>query len=75
MPRNLVPALTLVETGKDRATIGPEVQPHRLAFAVSGCISLALPDLLKELKKGGYRVVHVVAAGERPKSLPEGWRG
>jgi peptidoglycan/xylan/chitin deacetylase (PgdA/CDA1 family) len=33
--------------------------------------ALALPALLKELKKGGYRVVHVVAAGERPKSLPE----
>ena len=27
--------------------------------------------LLKELKAGGYRVVQVVAAGERPKSLPQ----
>jgi peptidoglycan/xylan/chitin deacetylase (PgdA/CDA1 family) len=33
--------------------------------------ALALPALLKELKKEGYHVVHVVAAGERPKSLPE----
>ena len=33
--------------------------------------ALALPRLLKELKKEGYHVVHVVAAGERPKSLPE----
>jgi peptidoglycan/xylan/chitin deacetylase (PgdA/CDA1 family) len=33
--------------------------------------ALALPALLKALKKGGYRVVHVVATGERPKALPE----
>jgi peptidoglycan/xylan/chitin deacetylase (PgdA/CDA1 family) len=33
--------------------------------------ALALPALLKALKEGGYRVVHVEAAGERPKSLPE----
>lgn len=33
--------------------------------------ALALPALLKELKAGGYRVVHVVAAGDHPKSLPE----
>jgi peptidoglycan/xylan/chitin deacetylase (PgdA/CDA1 family) len=33
--------------------------------------ALALPALLKRLKEGGYHVVHVVAAGERPKSLPE----
>ena len=33
--------------------------------------ALALPKLLKELKNEGYRVVHVVAAGEHPKSLPE----
>jgi hypothetical protein len=32
---------------------------------------MALPLLLKELKANGYRVVHVEAAGERPKSLPE----
>ena len=28
----LLSALALVETGKDRAAIGPEVHPHRLAF-------------------------------------------
>jgi peptidoglycan/xylan/chitin deacetylase (PgdA/CDA1 family) len=33
--------------------------------------ALALPILLKELKANGYDVVHVVAAGERPKSVPE----
>jgi peptidoglycan/xylan/chitin deacetylase (PgdA/CDA1 family) len=33
--------------------------------------AIALPMLLKELKADGYEVVHVVAAGERPKSAPE----
>ncbi len=33
--------------------------------------ALALPILLKELKANGYHVVHVVAAGERPKLVPE----
>ena len=33
--------------------------------------ALALPTLLKELKANGYRVVQVVAPGERPKSLPD----
>ena len=33
--------------------------------------AMALPILLKELKANGYDVVHVVAAGERPKSVPE----
>jgi peptidoglycan/xylan/chitin deacetylase (PgdA/CDA1 family) len=32
--------------------------------------ALALPTLLKELKANGYHVVQVVAAGERPKSVP-----
>ncbi|HMF22301.1 MAG TPA: polysaccharide deacetylase family protein [Pseudolabrys sp.] len=32
---------------------------------------LALPTLLKELKERGYHVVQVVAAGDRPESLPE----
>jgi len=32
---------------------------------------LALPTLLKELKEQGYHIVQVVAAGERPDSLPE----
>jgi peptidoglycan/xylan/chitin deacetylase (PgdA/CDA1 family) len=32
---------------------------------------LAVPTLLKELKARGYRVVQVVAAGERPDQLPE----
>ncbi len=33
--------------------------------------ALALPRLLKELKKEGYHVVHVVAAGKRPELLPQ----
>jgi len=33
--------------------------------------ALALPVLLKELKEHGYHIVQVVAAGERPQSLPE----
>src|SRR5215467_7537109 len=33
--------------------------------------AMALPILLKELKTNGYNVVHVVAAGEQPKSVPE----
>jgi len=32
---------------------------------------LALPALLKELKERGYHVVQVVAAGDRPESVPE----
>jgi hypothetical protein len=33
--------------------------------------AIALPILLKELKANGYEMVHVVAAGERPESVPE----
>ena len=33
--------------------------------------ALALPSLLKQLKEHGYKVVHVVAAGDLPKSVPE----
>src|ERR1043166_1017988 len=33
--------------------------------------ALAMPDLLKALKAHGYRIVHAVAPGERPKSVPE----
>ena len=33
--------------------------------------AMALPMLLTELKANGYNVVHVVAAGERPQSIPE----
>jgi peptidoglycan/xylan/chitin deacetylase (PgdA/CDA1 family) len=32
---------------------------------------LALPVLLKELKDRGYRVVHVVAVGDHPESIPD----
>ncbi|HET9718235.1 MAG TPA: polysaccharide deacetylase family protein [Pseudolabrys sp.] len=33
--------------------------------------AVALPMLLKELKDHGYRIVQVVAAGDRPPSVPE----
>jgi peptidoglycan/xylan/chitin deacetylase (PgdA/CDA1 family) len=33
--------------------------------------AMALPILLKELKAHGFHVVHVVAAGDRPKFVPE----
>jgi len=33
--------------------------------------AMALPTILKELKARGYHVVQVVAAGERPATLPE----
>jgi len=33
--------------------------------------AIALPILLKQLKDKGFRVVQVVATGERPKALPE----
>lgn len=33
--------------------------------------AMALPILLSELKANGYQVVHVVAAGEQPKSVPK----
>ncbi len=35
MTRDLAPALTLVETGKHRAAIGPKVESHRLALVTS----------------------------------------
>src|SRR5262245_22026648 len=33
--------------------------------------AMALPIFLKELKANGYNVVHVIAGGERPTSIPE----
>src|SRR6185437_9022177 len=33
--------------------------------------AMAVPVLLQRLKAGGYHVVQVVAAGERPKSVPD----
>jgi peptidoglycan/xylan/chitin deacetylase (PgdA/CDA1 family) len=32
---------------------------------------MALPTLLKELKASGYRIVHVIAPGNRPATLPD----
>ena len=44
MPRDLVPALTFVRTGKDRTAIGPEVQPHGLAFVTRHCLPFSDPQ-------------------------------
>jgi peptidoglycan/xylan/chitin deacetylase (PgdA/CDA1 family) len=33
--------------------------------------AMALPELLRQLKARGYRVVHAVAPGDRPESVPE----
>jgi hypothetical protein len=42
-----------------------------LLHDIQPATALAVPVLLKQLKERGYRVVQVVAAGERPASLPE----
>src|SRR5262249_59760635 len=42
-----------------------------LRQAIHRRTATALPILLNELKANGYNVVHVVAGGERPKSIPE----
>jgi len=51
-----------------------EEKDHRgvlLLHDIHPATVMALPKLLKELKEGGYRIVQVVAPGERPKSVPE----
>jgi hypothetical protein len=42
-----------------------------LMHDIHAATTVALPILLNELKANGYHVVHVVAAGEQPKSVPE----
>jgi peptidoglycan-N-acetylglucosamine deacetylase len=47
-----------------------------LLHDIQPATALALPDILKELKARGYRIVHVVPAGaDRPKTVtePEQW--
>lgn len=51
-----------------------EARHHRgvlLLHDIHPATVLALPLILKELKARGYSVVHVVAPGERPPSVPE----
>jgi peptidoglycan/xylan/chitin deacetylase (PgdA/CDA1 family) len=51
-----------------------EANNHRgvlLLHDIHAKTARALPTLLKELKSRGYHIVHVVAPGERPKSVPE----
>jgi len=51
-----------------------EARDHRgvlLLHDIHPATARALPSLLKELKSRGYRIVHVVPPGERPKSVPE----
>ena len=56
------------------------IEAHRrgilLLHDIQPATALALPQLLRELKNRGYKIVHVVQAGpERPKTatLPEQW--
>ena len=44
---------------------------HTIGSDIHRATAMALPILLKELKANGYEVVHVVAEGEQPKSVPE----
>lgn len=51
-----------------------EAKGHRgvlLLHDIHPATAMALPTLLKELKARGYRIVQVVAPGERPATLPE----
>lgn len=51
-----------------------ESKGHRgvlLLHDIQPATALALPTLLKELKAKGYRVVHAVPSGERPRLVPE----
>jgi peptidoglycan/xylan/chitin deacetylase (PgdA/CDA1 family) len=51
-----------------------EAKGHRgvlLLHDIHPATAMALPALLKELKERGYHIVQAVAAGERPKSVPE----
>jgi peptidoglycan/xylan/chitin deacetylase (PgdA/CDA1 family) len=42
-----------------------------LLHDINPATAMAVPTLLKELKDDGYKIVHVVAPGERPASVPE----
>ncbi len=51
-----------------------EARDHRgvlLLHDIHPATVRALPSLLKELKSRGYRIVHAVPPGERPKSVPD----
>ena len=50
-----------------------EARDHRgvlLLHDIHPATAKALPVLLSELKAHGYHIVHVIPAGERPKSVP-----
>ncbi len=51
-----------------------EAEGHRgvvLLHDLQPSTALAMPDLLKALKANGYKIVHAVAPGGRPKTVPE----
>jgi peptidoglycan/xylan/chitin deacetylase (PgdA/CDA1 family) len=51
-----------------------EAKDHRgvlLLHDIHPATAMALPMLLKELKAKGYKIVHAIPEGERPKSVPE----
>lgn len=51
-----------------------EANNHRgvlLLHDIHPATALAVPELLKELKERGYKIVHAVPPGERPKVLPD----
>jgi peptidoglycan/xylan/chitin deacetylase (PgdA/CDA1 family) len=51
-----------------------EAKDHRgvlLLHDIHPATVMALPMLLKELKAKGYKIVHAIPAGDRPKSVPE----
>ena len=60
MPSHMLRAVTL----KDQLCI-------LLLHDIHPATAMALPTLLKELKARGFHVVQVVAAGDRPKFVPE----
>ena len=57
-----------------RAISRIEAHDHRgvlLLHDIHPATALALPAILKELKARGYRIVQVIAPGDRPASVPE----
>jgi peptidoglycan/xylan/chitin deacetylase (PgdA/CDA1 family) len=51
-----------------------EAKGHRgvvLLHDLQPSTAMAMPALLKALKANGYKIVHAVAPGERPKTVPE----
>ncbi len=56
---------------KAMARLGEKGRGVILLHDIHPATAMALPMLLKELKASGYRVVHVIAPGNRPATLPD----